>query len=405
MNVFFSPVARLVGGRAKAKHAIIAALFCVPLAVCVLAHPPGWNASGIAILASFLAAVGFLVALHFTADSGWDDIHRVAHLLSEHDLRSARMPDESTLTEANRAGRGQMGQLYRALTQTHASLTALVSQAHRSVGATRGAADDLAKGSVSLAQRTEDQASTLEEIAAAVEELSATVKENAESCRSASQVAGSATVVARKGAEVAGRVISTIDLIDRSSRKIVDIVALIESISFQTNILALNAAVEAARAGEHGRGFAVVAEEVRGLARRSAEAAREVKALIGDSAASVDQGAKLVHEAGAIINDVTASVEEVNELIGIIAIASREQASGVDDINKALAQLQGVTQTNARVVQEAAHSAVTLKEEAGRLFDLVGRFQVDAAPEEAHERPMRIGAHAPSHRPERLTAG
>ncbi len=341
MSILFSPVKRLMSGRAKMKHALIAALFTVPLVICVAAHPPGWNATGGAILATFALAAYVLAALHFTTDHAWDEIHRVAHLLSEHDLRARAMPDEATLSASNRAGRGQMGQLYRALAQTHANLTALVSQAHRSAGAARGAADELAAGSVNLSQRTEDQASTLEEVAAAVEELSATVKQNADTCRSASQVAGGATVVARNGADITQRVITTMDLIDRSARKIVDIIAVIEGISFQTNILALNAAVEAARAGEHGRGFAVVAEEVRALAKRSADAAREVKALIAESVASTNQGAKLVHEAGAVINDVAARVEEANELIGIIALASREQAGGVESINGALSQLPG----------------------------------------------------------------
>jgi methyl-accepting chemotaxis protein len=179
------------------------------------------------------------------------------------------------------------------------------------------------------------------------------------------------------------------DGIEGSSKRIVDIIGVIEGISFQTNILALNAAVEAARAGEQGRGFAVVAEEVRALARRSAEAAKEIKGLISDSAASVSAGVRLVHDAGQVITDVTASVEDVNGLIGVIALASREQANGVEGINSALSQLQGATQSNASAVQDAASAAVWLKEEAARLSELVGRFRIDP---EAHAAPQAAPA-------------
>jgi methyl-accepting chemotaxis protein len=378
MNLFFSPVMRLMTGRQKARQVFGAVLLSVPLAIAVVTQPPGWTAAGYAMIATYLLALYFLAAVIFNSDAAWDEIHNVAHLLREHDLRSGRMPDEAGITASNRAGRGQMGQLYKALREVHGSLTALVGQAHRSAQVTRGAADDLAASNVNLSQRTEDQAATLEETAAAMEQLSATVKQNAESCRSASRLAGEATVVARKGAAVAAEVVSSMGRIEGSSRKIADIIGVIEGISFQTNILALNAA----GAGEQGRGFAVVAEEVRSLARRSAEAAKEIKTLIGHSTANVDQGTALVQQAGRIIDEVTASVEEVNELIGVIAIASREQASGVEAINTGVVQLQSATQHNAAVVQDAAFSSVQLKEEAGKLFDLVARFQVDEAAED-----------------------
>jgi methyl-accepting chemotaxis protein len=244
----------------------------------------------------------------------------------------------------------------------------------------------LATGGEQLARRTEDQASTLEQTAAAMEELSSTVGQTAENCSEASSKAAGATVAAREGAAMAHDVIATMARIEEASRRIVDIIGVIEGISFQTNILALNAAVEAARAGEQGRGFAVVAEEVRALARRSAEAAREIKALIGESVAQVEDGAGRVRDAGVAIDKVVASVEEMNELLGVISIASREQAGGVESVNRALAQLQGVTQENAGMVQSASHSATTLGEEAARLSDLVGRFrldEVDSAPPRA----------------------
>ena len=401
---FFRPVRRLMNGRQKTKQLLLAAFFAAPLAVALAANPPGWGPAGIAIVALLGFAIYYMAAIHFSSDESWNEIHRVAHLLGEHDLRAASLPEKGALTASNRLGRGQMGQHFQTLLRIHGNLNGLVGQTRRSAEAARGAADALASGNVELSQRTEEQASTLEETAAAMEELSATIKENAESCRAASTLAAGATEVARNGAEVAQTAVATMDLIERSSKKIVDIIGVIESISFQTNILALNAAVEAARAGEQGRGFAVVASEVRSLAQRSAQAAKEIKALIGDSVANVNQGTKLVHDAGRLIQDVTSNVEQVNELIGVIAVASREQASGVEGVNRALTQLQGATQQNAAAVQDAAYASVALKEEAGRLSDLVGRFRLDtsapasqrasgpARPRLAATRPLRVAS-------------
>jgi methyl-accepting chemotaxis protein len=377
MRWLVAPLNRLLALDYTTKHLLLAVLLVVPLAIALWASPPGWGWPAAAIGATLAFAIYYLVALLIGTDAAWQDVHRVAALLSERDLRRERLPPDSEISETNRERRGHLGRLYGALTEFHRNLNEIVGEASRSAGAARGAADKLAIGNVDLSQRTEEAASTLEETAAAMEELASTVKENADSCRVASDLAGGATLVARKGSEVAQQAVATMEVIDRSARRIVDIIAVIEGIAFQTNILALNAAVEAARAGEQGRGFAVVASEVRGLAQRSAQAAKEIKDLIGQSVASVEQGSRLVNDAGRIINEVTTSVEEVNELIGIIAVASREQSSGVEGVNKALMQLQGTTQQNAALVQQASSSAMTFKEEAGRLFELVARFRVD----------------------------
>jgi methyl-accepting chemotaxis protein len=357
------------------RQAFGGVLFIVPLALAVVANPPGWGSAGFTILVLTAIAVAFLGATILTGDSAWEDIHAVSGLLKARDLRRTSLPPP----RADSIARDDpLNLLYSELRQVHGSLAELVTQVHRSAESTRVAADAVAGGNLSVAHRTDEQASTLEQTASAMEQLSGTVRENAESCRSASEAAGAATTVARKGAEVARRAVSTMELVDQSSKRIVDIIGVIESISFQTNILALNAAVEAARAGEQGRGFAVVASEVRSLAQRSAQAAREIKDLIGASVANVTQGAALVNETGEIIHEVADNVERVNELIGIIAVASREQANSVEGVSKAIIQLQAVTRESAREVQDAADASVTLKDEASRLAQLVGHFNIDA---------------------------
>jgi methyl-accepting chemotaxis protein len=377
MSGIFMPVAALMSGRAKAKQLMVGVLFSVPLFIALMTEPPGWNGAALAILLTFALAAYYLAALHFTTDTAWSEIHQVARLLGEHDLRSGEMPAAQHLSAANRAGRGQMGQLYRALTQTHESLSELVTRVHRSAEVARTTAEELAAGSDNLAQRTEQQSTTLQETASGMDELESTVKRTAENCRRARELAEGAAQVAQKGSDLVNRAVATMEVADGSSKRIVDIIGVIEGIAFQTNILALNAAVEAARAGEQGRGFAVVASEVRSLAQRSSEAAREINGLIRSSVSNVDAGTRLVHDAGETINDVVQSVGQVTALIREIAVASGEQSAGVEEMNKALIRLEAVTEHNATLVQQANTSALQLKEESGELSYLVGRFRLD----------------------------
>jgi methyl-accepting chemotaxis protein len=226
-----------------------------------------------------------------------------------------------------------------------------------------------------LSQRTEEQATTLEETAAGMEELAGTVKQNAASCERAEQLSNDTDALAHKGAQTVKRAVERMGLIEEGSRRIVDIIAVIEGIAFQTNILALNAAVEAARAGDEGRGFAVVASEVRGLAQRTAEAAREIKVLIEDSAAHVSEGGRLVHEAGAILDQIVAGVRDVKVLIAEVARGSQEQSHGVEEINRAIAQMEGVTRQNAALVEKASAATSSFEAAARHLSEAVGHFR------------------------------
>jgi len=380
MRWIFEPAIRvLMHWRNRIKMPLAGGVFCVPLAIAVFARPTEWGSAwGIALAVTFVLAWYYIGAMFFTSDESWSRVHEVARRLADKDLRITTTEEHEAWVR-RRLGAGQFGKLYNTLSETHASLSKLVAQARSSADAARRAADDLASGNADLSQRTESQAATLEQTAAATEELSSTIRENAESCRAASELAGGATLVARKGSEVADSARQTMDHVEKGSKRIEDITGIIEGIAFQTNILALNAAVEAARAGEHGRGFAVVAAEVRSLAQRSSEAAREIRALIADSVAAVAQGARMVNDTGAIIGELKDRVERANELIGVIAVASREQSSGVESVDRALARLQGATQQNASVVQQAAMAAAALREESARLLALVETFHTDRA--------------------------
>ncbi|HEY8027143.1 MAG TPA: methyl-accepting chemotaxis protein [Burkholderiaceae bacterium] len=277
------------------------------------------------------------------------------------------------------SGKDETGQLLYALGDMNSSLTRIVGDVRRSTNTISEAAREIARGNLDLSARTEDQASSLEETASAMEQLTSTVKQNADNARQANGLAATASEVARKGGNVVSQVVETMGSINDSSKKIVDIISVIDGIAFQTNILALNAAVEAARAGEQGRGFAVVAAEVRNLAQRSAAAAKEIKALIGDSVEKVDVGAKLVDQAGATMEEIVTSVKRVTDIIAEISTASDEQTNGIEQINVAIMQMDQVTQRNAALVEEAAAAADAMQHEGASLVEVVSIFKLDDA--------------------------
>jgi methyl-accepting chemotaxis protein len=257
------------------------------------------------------------------------------------------------------------------------NLRMLIRDIKDSTDAINTAAKEIAAGNSDLSQRTEEQAASLEETASSMEELTSTVKQNAENAKQANQLAIGASDVAGKGGAVVSQVVVTMDSINESSRKIVDIISVIDGIAFQTNILALNAAVEAARAGEQGRGFAVVAAEVRNLAQRSAAAAKEIKTLIGDSVGKVESGSKLVAQAGATMEEIVTSIRRVTDIMSEITAASQEQSQGIEQVNLAIIQMDEVTQQNAALVEEAAAAAESLEEQAQNLLTSVSAFKVD----------------------------
>jgi methyl-accepting chemotaxis protein len=273
----------------------------------------------------------------------------------------------------------ETGALLRALRHMNDSLVGIVSQVRGGTDTIATASREISAGNLDLSARTEQQASALEETAASMEELTNTVRQNADNARQANQLAIAASEVAVQGGAVVGQVVTTMGAINDSSRRIVDIIGVIDGIAFQTNILALNAAVEAARAGEQGRGFAVVASEVRNLAQRSAAAAKEIKGLISDSVARVDDGAKLVDQAGATMEQVVGSIRRVTDIMAEITSASQEQTGGIEQVNGAIGQMDQVTQQNAALVEEAAAAAASMQEQAGKLAEVVGVFRLDRA--------------------------
>ena len=306
-------------------------------------------------------------------------------------IRSIQRPLEQANTLAGQIAEGDLsqqetitrgdefGDLLRSLYAMSGSLAGTVQRVRLSTDSIATASAEIASGNHDLSARTEQTSSNLQETAAAMEQFTSTIQQSAGSAQQASSLAASATGVARRGGEVVTQVVATMNEINHSSKKIADIISVIDGIAFQTNILALNAAVEAARAGEQGRGFAVVASEVRNLAGRSAEAAKEIKQLIGTSVEKVETGSRLVQDAGTTMQDIVQSVQRVNDMIGEITAASTEQSSGIAQVNQAVGNLDQMTQQNAALVEESAAAAQSLREQAEQLAQVVSTFKLGGA--------------------------
>ena len=321
---------------------------------------------------------GLVFGLVMAAVVGWMLVRAIVRPI-ERAVQIAGAVAAGDLTQEIEVGsRDETGRLLQALKDMNAALVDIVSRVRGGTDTIATASGEIAAGNLDLSSRTEQQAGSLEETASSMEELTSTVRQNADNARQANALAASAQQVAGKGGEVVEQVVRTMGAINSSATRIVDIIAVIDGIAFQTNILALNAAVEAARAGEQGRGFAVVAGEVRNLAQRSAAAAKEIKLLIDDSVEKVHVGSELVDQAGATMAEIVQSVGRVTDIMAEITAASQEQTAGIEQINGAVAQMDEVTQQNAALVEQASAAAQSLQEEARALAQAVGTFRIEA---------------------------
>ncbi|ALU90331.1 methyl-accepting chemotaxis transducer transmembrane protein [Herbaspirillum rubrisubalbicans M1] len=343
------------------------------------------------VVVGLIGAMFLVIGVHFMLRNiVLTPLNRAVHLL---DL----VANGDLTTKVEVQSSNEIGRLFAAIRSMQQALLTTVSRVRSSSDSIDTSAKEIAAGNMDLSSRTEQQASSLEETAASMEQLTGTVKQNADNALQANQLAHSASSTASKGGEVVAQVVDTMQAINASSRKIVDIISVIDGIAFQTNILALNAAVEAARAGEQGRGFAVVASEVRSLAQRSAAAAKEIKSLIDDSVDKVEAGSQLVEQAGATMSEVVTSVQRVTDIVGEIAEASREQSTGIEQVNRAITQMDEVTQQNAALVEQAAAAAQSLQAQATNLVGAVSIFKINAqqAASAPKPRPAPVAPVAP----------
>jgi len=343
----------------------------------------GWSAG-----LSLSVSVGFSALAAFVFLDGMSALGQFSGGLKNAIGRMA----EGDLTQDIDGGATETGAILQSLQGLQLGLRDAFGQIRSGADSLTTAASEIASGGQDLSVRTEQAASNLQQAASAMEQVNYTVKTTAESARTANQLAANAADTARRGGEVVGEVVNNMRDISDSSRKIADIIGVIDGIAFQTNILALNAAVEAARAGEQGRGFAVVASEVRSLAGRSAQAAREIKSLIGASVDKVESGARLVESAGATMQDIVGSVRRVSDIIGEITAATTEQSEGIEAVNGAVSQLDQMTQQNAALVEESAAAAESLKEHAGRLSDVVKHYRTPGGLGHASSSPVTYAA-------------